>query len=161
MTGHGEIRAVPDMAQVTAGVMTTATSAAQALAANSTRRTGVFAALEKLGVSEKNIQTTSFFVSPQHAIGDNNGPRHLTGFQGNNEVSVRLEDVGKLGTALDALVGASANQMWNQLLDPQYRAAAGKRPHCGGYRRACAFRDLCQGSGCQPGTDPFHQRKRQ
>jgi uncharacterized protein YggE len=45
MIGHGEVRAVPDLAQVTAGVTATAGTAAQALAANSTRMTGVFAAL--------------------------------------------------------------------------------------------------------------------
>lgn len=111
MTGHGEIRAVPDMAQVSAGVTSNATTAAQALAANSTRMKSVFAALEKLGVPEKNIQTTSFFVSPQYTNGDNNNLRRLTGYQVSNEVSVRLEDVAKLGSTLDALVTAGANQM--------------------------------------------------
>jgi uncharacterized protein YggE len=111
MTGHGEVRAVPDMVQVSAGVTSNATTAAQALAANSSRMKSVFAALEKLGVPEKNIQTTSFFVSPQYTNGENNNPRRLTGYQVSNEVSVRLDDVGKLGTALDALVTAGANQM--------------------------------------------------
>jgi uncharacterized protein YggE len=111
MSGHGEIRAVPDMAQLSAGVTSNAATAAQALAANSTRMKSVFAALEKLGVPEKNIQTTGFFVSPQYTNGENNNPRRLTGYQVSNEVSVRLEDVGKLGVALDALVTAGANQM--------------------------------------------------
>jgi uncharacterized protein YggE len=111
MTGRGEVRATPDMAQVSAGVTTSAATAAQALAANSVRMKSVFAALEKLGVPEKNIQTTSFFVSPQYTNGENNNPRRLTGYQVNNEVSVRLNDIGKLGTALDALVTAGANQM--------------------------------------------------
>jgi uncharacterized protein YggE len=111
MPGHGEIRGTPDMAQITAGVTTNATTAAQALAANSARMKTVFAALEKLGVPEKNIQTTSFFVSPQYTNGDNNSPRRLTGYQVNNDVTVRLEDVSKLGNALDALVTAGANQI--------------------------------------------------
>lgn len=111
MTGHGEIRGVPDMAQVTAGVATTAPTAAQALSANSARMKGVFAALEKLGVPQKNIQTTNFFVSPQYTNGDNNAPRRLTGYQVNNDVTARIEDVNKLGGALDALVAAGANQI--------------------------------------------------
>ena len=111
MTGHGEFRAVPDMAQLTAGVTSNAATAAQALAANSSRMKSVFSALEKLGVPEKNIQTTGFFVSPQYTNGENNNPRRLTGYQVSNTVSVRLEDVGKLGAALDALVTAGANQM--------------------------------------------------
>jgi uncharacterized protein len=110
MTGHGEVKAVPDQAQVTAGVTTSATTAAQALAANTARMKTVFAALQKLGVPDKNIQTVNFSISPQYANGNNEPPR-LTGYQVNNEVSVRLEDVTKLGSALDALVGAGANQM--------------------------------------------------
>jgi hypothetical protein len=72
---------------------------------------GVFAALEKLGVPQKNIQTSNFFVSPQYSNGDNNTARRLTGYQVNNDVTARLEDVGKLGGALDALVAAGANQI--------------------------------------------------
>jgi uncharacterized protein YggE len=109
MTGHGEVRSTPDMAQVTAGVITSATTAAQALTANTARMKTVFAALQKLGIAEKNIQTVNFSVSPQYATGNNEAPR-LTGYQVNNDVSVRLEDVTRLGAALDALVGAGANQ---------------------------------------------------
>jgi len=111
MIGHGEIRATPDMAQVTIGVTATAATAAQAVAANSARMKTVFAALAKLGVPEKNVQTANFFVLPQYTNGDNNAPRRLTGYQVNNDVTVRLEDVGKLGSALDALVAAGANQI--------------------------------------------------
>ena len=110
MTGHGEVRAAPDMVSVTAGVTTSAATAAAALAANTARMKSVFASLEKLGVAEKNIQTVNFSVSPQYATGNNEPPR-LTGYQVNNEVSVRLDDVTKLGGALDALVSAGANQM--------------------------------------------------
>lgn len=110
MSGHGEVRAVPDMVSVTAGVTTSAATAASALAANTARMKTVFASLEKLGVAEKNIRTVNFSVSPQYATGNNEPPR-LTGYQVNNEVSVRLEDVTKLGGALDALVSAGANQM--------------------------------------------------
>jgi uncharacterized protein len=111
MTGHGEMRAAPDMVTVTAGVSTSAPTAGGALAANTTRMKGVFAALEKLGVPEKNIQTVNFSVSPQYTNGGNNEPSRLTGYQVNNEVAVRLEDIARLGGALDALVSAGANQM--------------------------------------------------
>ena len=111
MAGHGEIRGVPDMAQVTTGVTTSAATAAQALAANSLRMKAVFAALEKLGVPQKNVQTTNFFISPQYTNGDNNNPRRLTGYQVNNDVSVRLDDIAKTGSTMDALVTAGANQM--------------------------------------------------
>jgi uncharacterized protein len=111
MTGHGDIKAVPDIATVNAGVTTSAPTAASALAANSARMSQVFAALKKLGIPDHNIQTSGFSVSPQYTNGDNNNPRHLTGYQVNNDVSVRLEDVTRVGATLDTLVGAGANQM--------------------------------------------------
>jgi uncharacterized protein YggE len=111
MSGHGEVKAVPDQAQISAGVTTNAPTAAAALAANSSRMQSVFATLRKMGVPEKNIQTTNFYISPQYTNGENNAPRRLTGYQVSNDVTVRLEDVAKLGSALDALVAAGANQM--------------------------------------------------
>ncbi len=111
MTGEGEARAAPDMAQVSAGVTTSAPTAAAALAANTARMKAVFAAIQKLGVPEKNIQTVNFSVSPQYTGGDANSRPRLTGYQVNNEVSVRLDDIAKLGGALDALVTAGSNQM--------------------------------------------------
>jgi hypothetical protein len=111
MTGHGEIKATPDTATVNAGVATNAPTAAAALAANSARMNQLFDALRKLAVPDRDIQTSGFSVSPQYTNGDNNNPRHLTGYQVNNDVSVRLEDVTRVGTALDMLVGAGANQM--------------------------------------------------
>jgi hypothetical protein len=111
MGGHGEVKAAPDQAQVNAGVTTNAATAAQALAANTTRMTGVFAALKKAGIAEKNVQTINFAVSPQYTNGAGNERPRLTGYQVSNDVSVRLDDVGTLGTTLDALVTGGANQM--------------------------------------------------
>ena len=111
MTGHADIKAVPDIATVNAGVTTNGPTAAAALAANSTRMNQVFAALKTLGVPDRNIQTSGFSISPQYTNGDNSNPRHLTGYQVSNDVSVRLEDVARVGAALDTLVSAGANQM--------------------------------------------------
>jgi uncharacterized protein len=110
MSGHGEARAVPDTAMVSAGVSAQAATAAAALAANNSRMQTVLAALKKQGVPDKNVQTSNFSISPQYANGNNEAPR-ITGYQANNQVEVRLEDVSKLGVTLDALVTAGANQM--------------------------------------------------
>jgi hypothetical protein len=110
MNGHGEARAVPDTAMLSAGVSAQAPTAAAALAANTARMQTVLAALKKQGVPDKDIQTSNFSISPQYANSNGETPR-ITGYQANNQVEVRLEDVGKLGATLDALVTAGANQM--------------------------------------------------
>jgi uncharacterized protein YggE len=111
MSGQGEVRAAPDMVTLSAGVTSEAPTAATALAANSARMQSVFAALKKLGLADKDMQTSNFSVSPQMSSGANNQAPHITGYQASNQVRARLDDVGKLGAALDALVAAGANQM--------------------------------------------------
>ena len=110
MSGHGEVRAVPDTALLSAGVGTEAPTAAAALSANSAHMRAVLAALKKQGIPEKDVQTANFSVSPQYATGNGQAPR-ITGYQANNQVEVRLEDVSKLGVVLDALAAAGANRM--------------------------------------------------
>jgi uncharacterized protein len=107
MNGEGEVRAAPDSVTLSAGVTSQALSAAAALATNSTRMQSVFAALKKLGVADKDMQTSNFSISQ---ISDGQPP-HVTGYQVNNSVRISLDDVAKLGAALDALVTAGANQM--------------------------------------------------
>ena len=96
MGGHGEVRATPDTAMLSAGVSAQAPTAAAALAANNSRMQAVMAALKKLGVPDKDIQTSNFSVSPQYANGNGEAPR-ITGYQASNQVEVRLEDVEQAG----------------------------------------------------------------
>jgi uncharacterized protein YggE len=110
MSGQGEVRAAPDTVTLSAGVTSEAPTAAAALAANTARMQSVFAVLKKLGVADKDMQTANFSVSPQMADG-NNQPPHVTGYQVSNQLQLRLDDVSRLGPALDALVMAGANQM--------------------------------------------------
>jgi hypothetical protein len=110
MSGHGEIRATPDTAMLSAGVSTEGTDAAAALSANNSRMQAVIAAIRKLGVPDKDIRTSNFSVSPQYVNSGKEAPR-ITGYRASNQVEVRLEDVNKLGTALDTLVSVGANQI--------------------------------------------------
>jgi uncharacterized protein YggE len=109
MSGQGEVRATPDTVTLSAGVSSEAPTAAAALAANTARMQPVFAALKKLGVQDKDMQTANFSISPQMANVANQP--HVTGYEVSNRLQVRLVDVAKLGPALDALVTAGANQM--------------------------------------------------
>ena len=114
MSGQGEVRAAPDTVTLSAGVTSEAPTAAAALAANTTRMQSVFAALKKLGLADKDMQTANFSVSPQMApqtANNNSQPPHVTGYHVSNQLQLRLDDVSRLGPAIDALVTAGANQM--------------------------------------------------
>lgn len=111
--GEGESRAAPDQAQLSAGVTTTAATADMALADNARKMTAVFAALNRLGVPDRAIQTSNFSVSPQYPPYNQNatGLQRIIGYQVSNQVDVTLDDTKKLGPALDTLVTAGANQI--------------------------------------------------
>jgi len=111
VSGHGEIAGAPDSATLSAGVTTEARTAADALAQNASRMNAVFAALKKLGVADKKIQTSNFNVSPQYADQTGNAPPRIAGYQVTNQVDVTVDDVKKVGPALDALVASGANQI--------------------------------------------------
>jgi hypothetical protein len=111
MTGSATAKAAPDMADISAGVTSDAPTAAAALAANSASMNRIFAALDRLGVARKNVQTSNFNVSPVYASRTPNEAQRLTGYRVNNEVHVILDDITKVGATLDTLVTAGANQM--------------------------------------------------
>lgn len=114
VTGEGEVRAVPDRAQLTAGVVTHAKTAAEALAQNSDAMARVMAALKKSGVPEKSIATSNFSIQPQYPPYRQDAPdedrTRIIGYEAGNQVTVTVDDVSKVGTILDALVSAGANQ---------------------------------------------------
>ncbi|MBU6445583.1 MAG: SIMPL domain-containing protein [Alphaproteobacteria bacterium] len=111
VSGEGEASATPDQAQLSAGVVSEAKTAAEALAENSHQMNAVFAALKRMGIADKAIQTSGFSVSPQYPPYDSKEPRHIIGYQVSNSVSVKVDDLSRLGPALDALVAAGANQV--------------------------------------------------
>ena len=114
VSGQGEVRAVPDQAQLTAGVVTQGKTAAAALAANSTAMNEVFATLKKRGIPDKSIATSNFSINPQYPPYRQDAPNEdrsrIIGYEVSNQVTVIVDDTSKVGTILDALVSSGANQ---------------------------------------------------
>lgn len=113
VTGQGQAFGTPDTAVISAGVQTQAKTAAQALAANAKAMNSVFAALKQLGIPDKNIQTSDFSVTPQFTQYSSTEAQKIVGYQVSNQVTVSVDGTSKVGPAIDALVGAGANQMNN------------------------------------------------
>ena len=110
ISAHGETHRVPDVAQISAGVVTQNIDANAAMQSNAQRMSTVIAALKKAGVAERDIQTSSISLSPQYKYGQNEPPT-ITGYQASNTVNLRLRELGKAGDVLDALVKQGANQI--------------------------------------------------
>lgn len=109
---RGVASEVPDMARLNAGVMAQAPTASQAMADQRARMNRVIATIRKIGVAERDIQTSGINLSPVYVRGDNrNAPPRISGYQATNRVNVTVRDLTKVGDGLDALVDAGANNI--------------------------------------------------
>ncbi len=110
VSAQGEVRRVPDVAEIGVGVVTQAADAQAALKANAEQMNRVVAAVRRAGIEDKDVQTSGVNLQPQYQYGENVPPK-LNGYQANNRVSVKVRDVGEIGKVLDALVAQGANQI--------------------------------------------------
>ena len=114
VTGQAEVAAVPDLAMVSAGTLTSARTAAEAVAANAAVMSGAFEALAAIGIAPRDIQTANLRIEPQYVYPSSNGnrtePPHIVAYQVTNQIAVRVRDVNKVGAVFDALVEAGINQ---------------------------------------------------
>lgn len=110
LSAYGETKVAPDMATINLGVVVEAPTAAGALSANSTKMNEVMAALKKAGIAERDIQTSGLNLNPQYDYVQNEPPR-LRGYQASNQVTITVNDLAKLGAAVDATVKAGANNV--------------------------------------------------
>jgi uncharacterized protein YggE len=107
VTGSGSVSTVPDRAQVSFGVSSTAKTAAGALRANSTEMAKVIAAVRAQGLASADIRTEAVSLSPRTSP---NG-EEIVGYSAFNSVGVTLRSLAKVGTVIDAAVDAGANQV--------------------------------------------------
>lgn len=115
ITGHGSLNAEPDIAIVRAGAVTEARTARSALDANTKIMADTFAALQAMGVEERDMQTSRLTVEPRYTFFDSsNGerrPPRIDGYSVSNQLRVRVRDLTIIGEVLDALITAGVNQM--------------------------------------------------
>ena len=164
ISAFGEVKLAPDMASISLGVQTQAPSAAEAMAQNARSMSQVVAALKRAGIDGKDIQTSGLNLNAQYAYEQNIPPR-LTGYQASNQVTVQVNDLGKLGPTLDAVVAVGANQINGVtfgLKDPQaasdaarLRAVQALQAKAQLYAGATGFRagrliNLSEGGGYSP-----------
>jgi uncharacterized protein YggE len=146
----GEVNRVPDIARITAGVITSAPTATAALEQNSRQMTLVRAALKQAGIADRDIQTSSINLYPDYRQDERGGNPTLIGYRASNEVTVRFRDIANTGKILDALVAQGANQISGPMLsvdkpeaaldEARTQAIAGARARAELYARALGKR---------------------
>ena len=110
VSAQAEARRVPDVATISAGVVTQAADGNTAMRQNAEQMAKVMAAIKAAGIAEKDIQTSGISLNPQYRYAENEAPS-ITGYQATNTVSLKVRDITKLGKVLDSLASQGANQI--------------------------------------------------
>lgn len=110
ISATGEATRVPDVAVISAGVVSRSATASAAIQDAAARMDRVRAALKRAGIVERDIQTSTLNLNPEYRYPENQSPQ-LTGYSASNEVTVRFRDIRNAGKILDALVAEGANQI--------------------------------------------------
>lgn len=110
VSASAEASRVPDVATLSAGVVTEAADGNTAMRQNAQQMDKVLAAVKAAGIAERDVQTSGINLSPRYRYAENETPK-ITGYQASNTVSLKVRDIGALGKVLDALAAQGANQI--------------------------------------------------
>jgi uncharacterized protein len=110
VTGEATVTATPDTAVIRIGVSSQGKTARAASDANAKDMTAVLAAINESGIAGRDVQTSWLSLQPQYDP-NKTGAARLIGFQANNQVTVKIRDIGKLPAVLDRAIAAGANEM--------------------------------------------------
>ncbi len=107
-SGTGTVYMTPDIAYVFIGVQTRNEEVTAALTENNTLAANISKELQKLGVEERDIQTSAFNIYPNFEYSPE-GKQSTTDYTVDNTIYVTVRDLSKLGKTLDAAVREGAN----------------------------------------------------
>jgi uncharacterized protein YggE len=113
VTGEGQVEVSPDMAVITLGVSKEDVEAGAAMAAVTQDMAAVVATLRDAGIAATDMQTQQISLHPVWSNPRGQGteePRKITGFSASNTLNLRVRDLDQLGTVLDQVLRAGANQ---------------------------------------------------
>lgn len=110
VSATGEATRVPDIAVISAGVVTRSPTATGAIQDAAARMERVRAALKRAGIEDRDLQTSNLSLNPEYRY-ENNQPPRLVGYTASNQLSIRFRDIRNSGKILDALVAEGANQI--------------------------------------------------
>ena len=110
ISAQAEASRVPDVASLSAGVVTQAVDGNTAMRDNAVQMDKVMAAIKAAGIAERDIRTSGINLGPQYRYTDNEAPK-IIGYQASNTVSLKVRDISTLGKVLDSLAAQGANQI--------------------------------------------------
>ncbi len=109
LSGSGSASSQADQATVDIGVQVTSMMASEAIGENADKMSAIIEAVKALGITEDNIVTTSYSVTPQYDWTEDG--REFRGYTVTNLVQITIEDLDIVGDVIDVAAEAGANQI--------------------------------------------------
>jgi hypothetical protein len=115
VVGIGKVAGQPDIARVTVGIETQASSLQKAVDDNKAKMNNLLDTLKKLGLADKDIRTSNYSVYTERVSTPTPGAEVNTDqmiYHVTNTVDVTVRDVNQIGEVLDKAVAAGANNIY-------------------------------------------------
>lgn len=110
VSSSATVKVEPDRARISIAVQTRHETAASAATENARKQTAVLKALRGLGLTDKQLRTANYNVSPSYRYEQNRDPI-LTGYTVNNTIIVEITDIEIVGKAIDVALANGANSI--------------------------------------------------
>lgn len=110
INAQAQVKAKPDVATFTAGVVTKAASAEAARLENAKKMQAVFASLKEKKIPEADMQTSGLTINPDYIYAEGKAPT-ISGYQAVNTLTLRVRNMDKISDVIDALIKNGINQM--------------------------------------------------
>jgi uncharacterized protein len=111
VSAQGHASAAPDRAAISTGVLTEADTARDAMNRNTVAMSKLIDGLKALGITGKDIQTTTIQINPRYTQPRDGKQPVVNGYTALNQVRIVVTDIKKIGDVLDAALTLGANQM--------------------------------------------------
>ncbi|MQG15642.1 MAG: DUF541 domain-containing protein [SAR202 cluster bacterium] len=117
VTGNSTIELKPDMATLSLGVESSASTVSEARNNASGSINNMLNVMRQAGIDDEDIQTTSFNIYPQYEYieirddGRVRGVQELTGFTVSNMVTITINNLEDIGEIIDKITDAGGNDV--------------------------------------------------
>jgi len=109
VTGEGKVEVTPDIANVQLGIEAQADTVTEAQSQANGAMTKVMEALKANGVADKDIQTRYFNIQRVTRWDYEANQEIIMGYRVSNVVNVKIRDINKIGTIIDAVTLAGGD----------------------------------------------------
>lgn len=110
VVGEGKVDVIPDTAYVDAGIsVIEGVSVAAVQKSIDEANNKIVAAMQKMGIDKKDIQTSNYSINPNYSYDNNKSG--ITGYNGNANITIKVKNTTMVSDVIQEATAAGANQI--------------------------------------------------